>query len=77
MKWENHDINIAERANISKFSKVDDIVTSPRLLELFFDDVLVDIIVCYAKLCSHREEADISFEITNKKNSLILKHATP
>ena len=50
IKWENHDINVAARANILKFSKLDDIVTPLRLLELFFDDVLVDMIVGYAKL---------------------------
>ena len=38
-----------------------------RLLELIFDDVLVDMIVGYTKLYSHREKADISFKITNEK----------
>ena len=75
MKWENRDINVVEWANIPKFGTLDDIVTPLRLLELFFDDVLVDMIVGYAKLYSHREKADISFEITKEKNSLILKHA--
>ena len=37
-----------------------------RLLELFFDDVLVDMIVCYTRLYSHREKADFSIEITNE-----------
>ena len=60
MKWENRDINVAERANILKFSKLDDIVTPLRLLELFFDDVLVDMIVGYTKLYSHREKAGIT-----------------
>ena len=32
-----------------KFSKLDDIVTPLRLLELFFDDVLVYMIVGYTK----------------------------
>ena len=36
-----------------------------RLLELFFDDILVDTIVGYTKLHSHIEKVDISFEITN------------
>ena len=47
-------------------SKVDDIETPLRLLEIFFDDVLVDWIVGYIKLYSHREKADISFEIANE-----------
>ena len=72
MKWENSDINVVERANISKFSKLDDIVTPLRLLELFFDDVLVDMIVGYTKLYSHREKKDISFGITNEKIRLFL-----
>ena len=42
MEWGNRDINVVERENISKFSKLDDIVTPFRLLEVFFDDVLVD-----------------------------------
>ena len=67
MKWESSDINIAQRVNIPKFSKLDDIVTPLRLLELFFDDVLVDMIVGYTKLYSHKEVADLSFEITNEK----------
>ena len=71
----NRDIQVVEEANISKFSKPDVTVTSLRLLELFFDDVLVDMIAGQTKLYSHREKADISFEITNE-NSLILKYAT-
>ena len=43
MKWENHDINVVEGAKIPKYSKLDNIVTPLRRLELFFDDVLVDI----------------------------------
>ena len=65
MKLENHDTAV-ERAHIPKFSRLDDIVAPLRLLELFFDDVLVDMIVGYTKLYSHREKVDISFEITNK-----------
>ena len=42
-------------------------MTLLRLLKLFFDYVLVDIIFGYTKLCSHRQKADISFEITNEK----------
>ena len=33
-------------------------------------------IVGYTKLYSHREKADISFKITNKKNRLFLRNAT-
>ena len=74
MKWENRDINVAETPNIPKFSKLDEIVNPLELLELFLDDVLVDIIVGCTKLYTHKERADNSFEITNK-NLLILKHA--
>ena len=72
MKWENRDFNVAERANIPKFSKIDHIVTPLRLLELFFDYILVDMIVGYTKLYSQREKEDISFEITNEKMRLFL-----
>ena len=67
LKWANYDINAVEWANIPKFSTLDDIVTPVRLLKLFFDDVLVDMIFGYTKLCSHREKANISFEFNNKK----------
>ena len=66
MKLENRDINIVERANIPKFSKLDDIVIPLSLLKVFFNDVLVGMIVGYTKVYSHREKADISFEITNE-----------
>ena len=72
MKWENCDINVAERANIPKVSKLDNIVTPLRLPELFFDDVLVGMTVSYTKLYSHREKVDVSFEITSKKIRLFL-----
>ena len=72
MKWENRDINIAERANIPKFSKLDDLVTPLRLPELLSEYVLVDMIVGYTKLYSDREKVDISFEITNEKLRLFL-----
>ena len=39
-------------------------MTPLRLLELFFDDVLVDMIVGYTKLYSYREKTDISFNIS-------------
>ena len=50
-------------------------MTPLRVANLFFDDVLVDMIVGYAKLHSHREKAGICFKITNEKNPLILNHA--
>ena len=62
MKWENRDINVAEWANNSAFSKLDDIVTPLRLLELFFDDVLVDMIVGYT-----------SCTVIERKQTLVLK----
>ena len=36
MKSANRDVNVAEWANIPNFNTLDDIVTSLRLLELFF-----------------------------------------
>ena len=36
MKSANHDINVAEWANIPNFGALDDLVTPLRLLELFF-----------------------------------------
>ena len=72
MKCQTRDINVVERAKTENFSKLDNIVTPLRLLELFFDDVLVDMIVGYTKLYSHREKADISFETTNEKIWLFL-----
>ena len=56
MKWANRDINVVEWANIPKFTKLDNIVTPLRLLELFFDDLLADLIVGYTKLYSHRKQ---------------------
>ena len=47
-------------------------MTPPTLLELFFDDVLVDMIVGCNMLYSHREKADIIFKITNEKIRLLL-----
>ena len=67
MKWGNRGINLIEWANIPTYSMLDDILTSLKLLELFFDDVLVDMIFGYTKLYSHREKAGISFGITNEK----------
>ena len=72
MTWKKRNINWVEQANIPKFSKLDDIVSPLRFLELFFDDVLV-MIVGYTKLYSDREKADISFEITNEK----IRHKLP
>ena len=72
MKWANCDINVVEWANIPKFSKLSDIMTPLRLLELFFDHVLVDMTFDYTKLYSYRQKTDISFEITNEKICLFL-----
>ena len=36
MKWANRDINVIEWANIPKFSTIENIMTSSKLLELFF-----------------------------------------
>ena len=36
MRWANRDINVVEWANIPRFSALDDLVTSLRLLVLFF-----------------------------------------
>ena len=72
MEWETSDINVVERSNTEKFSKIDNIVTALRLLELLFHDALVDMIVGYTKLYSLREKIDISFEITNEKICLFL-----
>ena len=72
MKWDNRNINVVEQANISKFSKLDNIVTHLKLIELFFNGVLVNMNVGYTKLYGHREKADISFEITNEKTCLFL-----
>ena len=49
----------------SKFSTLDDIVTPLRLLELLFDNVLVNMIFGYTKLYSYREKGGTNFEITN------------
>ena len=57
MMWGNRDINVVEWANIPKFSTLDNIVTPLWLLDLFFDDVLVDMISGYTKLYSHRKQA--------------------
>ena len=65
-KWTNRDFNAIESAKFLNFSTLDDIVTPLRFLELFFDDVLVDMIFGYTKLYSHREKVGICFEITNK-----------
>ena len=63
MKWKKRDVNVVP----AKFSKLKDIVTSLILLKLFFDDVLVDMIVGYTKLYSHREKANVSLTFLIKK----------
>ena len=45
MKWENCDINVVDQTNISNFSKIGYVMTPLRLLELSFDDVLVDMLM--------------------------------
>ena len=72
MKWQTRDINVVERANTEKFSKLGNIVTLLRFLKLFFDDILVDMIFGYTKLYNHREKADISFDTTNERIWLFL-----
>ena len=47
---------LQSRQNVS--SKLDDIGTTLRLLESFFDDALVDTVVVYTKLYGHREKAE-------------------
>ena len=47
-------------------------VTPLRLLELFFDDVLNNMIAGYTKLQSHRGKVEISFEIINENICLFL-----
>ena len=75
LKWANCDINVVEWVNIPKFSTLYHIVTPLRLLELFLDDVLVDLIFGHTKSNSHIERANNS-KIFNEKNSLILKNDT-
>ena len=72
IKWENRDINVAERAKIRKFSKLDDIVTSLRLLKLLFDNALVYDNLLH-RVYINRERADIGFEITKEKLCLFLR----
>ena len=68
MKWENRDINVVECVNIPKFSKLDDIVAPLRLLKLFFDDELVDMIFGNTNLYSHREREQTSvFQLLMRK----------
>ena len=49
MKWENRDIYVVEQANITKFSKLDEIGIPPRFSESF-SDILVDRVVGCTKL---------------------------
>ena len=72
MTWENRDIYVVKLANTPKFSRLYDIVTFLRLLKLFFGNILVDMVVGYTKLYSHREKTGISFEITYEKIRLFL-----
>ena len=68
-KWQNRDINVVEWVSIPIISKLDDIVTPLRLFELFFDGVLLDMVVHNTNFCIHREKAGVSFEITNEKHA--------
>ena len=52
MTWENNDINVVEKTNVPKFSKLDNAGVPVRHFELFFNDTLVDLIVSYTKLPS-------------------------
>ena len=72
LKQTNHDINVVEWTGIPNFTTLDDIVTPLKLLELFFDAVLVDMVFGYTKWYSHREKADNSFETTNEKMRLFV-----
>ena len=72
MTWENRDIYVVKLANTPKFGRLCDIVTFLRLLKLFFGNILVDMVVGYTKLYSHREKTGISFEITYEKIRLFL-----
>ena len=72
MTWENRDIYVVKLANTPKFSRLYDIVTFLRLLKLFFGNILVDMVVGYTKLYSHREKTGISFEITYEEIRLFL-----
>ena len=72
MTWENRDIYVVKLAITPKFSRLYDIVTFLRLLKLFFGNILVDMVVGYTKLYSHREKTGISFEITYEKIRLFL-----
>ena len=49
-----------------RISKPDDIGTPLKLFELFFDDILVYMIVGYSKLHGHRKKECTSCEITNE-----------
>ena len=62
MMWANRDINVVECANIPKFSALEDIVTPLRLSELFFYDVLVDMIL-----------ATPSCAVIERKQAIVLK----
>ena len=75
MERENCDINVLEQTNIPQFSELDDIGIPLRLFELFFVDMLVDMIVGYINLYGHREKADTSLENFSWNISLILWYA--
>ena len=70
MVWANCDIDVAEWANIPKFSAVDDLLIPDRLLDLFF--VTFQLIWFLAISSCTVEKAGINFEITNNKIWLFL-----
>ena len=53
-------------------NNINDIVTPIRFLELFSEDIWVDMIFGYNKLYGHTEKVDISSETTNEKIRLFL-----
>ena len=64
MNWASRDVGWS---NIPRFSTLDDTVTPLRLVEVFFNDALIDMIFGFTTLYSHSEKTGISFEITNEK----------
>ena len=64
----NRDINVVEWANIPKLSALDDLVTTLRLLELFF--VTYSLIRFLPSSSRTVEKASINFKITIEENCL-------
>ena len=72
MKSKNRDINVVEQENVPQFSELDDIGTSLRLFELFFVDVLVDMIFGYTKMQAIERKQTLVFKISNETFCLFL-----